>query len=313
MYYETTQSRRNIEYAGNSEPKQSENRIICCFSSWGSFKYKSNKVYTNLKCVVKYAVKKKLLSENIMEDIDKPVAKKYVEDKNKALTYEEVSMIINSLSNKPMFQTMITIMAYTGIRPGEAYALKFSDFDYDKKTVTIKRTLSERKNADVKMKKTSGAEPLIKMLKNERGSKQEYARRLLKLSDNVLGLVKRWEESIKSNPTLVLKREANGTAEYLFTKPTDGKLGLPFYYGDEYKKELKRHGVDGSYYNMYRFRHTLCTSLFKEYNKDPKTVQLTMGDNSMDMVMRVYNSVDKSDVLAASGAYSNGLDTVLWR
>lgn len=269
------------------------------------------KIYVNLKCVLKYAKKNKWILENPMEDIAKPDAKKFVEDEEKALTPEEINLILTALTDKPMLKTLVLVMAYTGIRPGEAEALRFSDFDIKNKTISIKRALSESKQADITTKKTMGAVPIIKMLKNERGTKKEYARRVLCVSDNVLTAVLEWEQTVNKNQKLVAMKKENGTEEFMFVKPSDGKLGLPFYYGDEYKKELKRNGLDGGIYRLYRFRHTYCTRLFKVHKLDPKTVQLMMGDNSMDMVMRVYNSVNKGDILSASGDFATEMDTAL--
>lgn len=270
-----------------------------------------NKVYVNLKCVIKYAKKHKLLTDNLLEDIPKPITKKYVEDTEKALSESEIKMILDALSGKPIFQTMCMIMSYTGIRPGEAAALRFSDFDFSNKTLSVKRALSRAEKADIQNKTVSKSTPFIKELKNERGGKKEYARRVLRVSDNVLGAVRKWRDHMNGDKKLLTKMKANGTEGFMFVKPRDGKLGLPDYYLNEYKKELERKGVDGGVYNLYRFRHTFCTRLFKIHKLDPKIVQFMMGDNSMDMVMRVYNSVNKEDIIAASANFSESMDVVL--
>lgn len=73
---------------------------------------------------------------------------------------------------------------------------------------------------------------------------------------------------------------------------------------------LKKRGLNVSVYTPYRFRHNCCTRLLP-LKMDLKTVQRTMGDNTSDMILRVYANLDESDVLNGSQAYAEALDETL--
>lgn len=270
-----------------------------------------DKIYTNLKCVLRLAVRKGLLLKNVMDEIDCPVTLKFVEDKDEALTDQDINMIVSAFSNKAMWRLMVIIFAYTGMRPGEVYALKFTDFDHHSKTVKVQRALSLDVKMDIAAKSSVSSQPYIKLLKNERTGKKEYARRVLTVGNCVINAVEKYKSIIEQDLNLCNLREKNGTSQYLFTAPSDGLLKRPDYYCNEYRKQLKRNGIDPTEYNLYRFRHTYCTRLFKNQHLDPKTVQRLMGDNDMTMVMRVYNSVNKDDLVRESAEFSKKMDCSL--
>jgi integrase len=197
------------------------------------------------------------------------------------------------------------VMSISGIRPGEAFALKHSDFSFADKTVSISRALSFESDIDIETKTSSNSKPLIKELKNERnGKKNPVARRILAVTDEVLDAVSSLWGSIHADAGQVAKRAEGGYQEYLFTSPRDGVLKRPDYYQQEYGKELRRKGVDSSEFNLYRFRHTFCTRMLRDHKVSPKIVATAMGDSSVDMVMRVYHSVNKDDVLGVSATYA---------
>ncbi|MEM1484254.1 tyrosine-type recombinase/integrase [Oscillospiraceae bacterium PP1C4] len=190
--------------------------------------------------------------------------------------------------------------------------MQYSDFDFVNKTISIKRAISLDTNVDIKSKKASNSVPLVKELKNERKGKINFvARRVIRINDEVLSAVQFYWETINSNSKLVAMRQANDTQEFLFTAPSDGKIKLPNYYLAEYRKELKRNGIDSEEYNMYRFRHNYCTRLVRDLKLDIKTVARMMGDSSVDMVMRVYQSVHNEDTLMGSALFAESMSRVL--
>lgn len=276
-----------------------------------------NKVYDNLHCVVKEAHRQGLILQDPMLYIKKPQTKEFKEDVVKSLTDEEMKRILNGVKPNPMLYLLVTILAYTGIRPGEAYALKYSDFDFAKKTVYIKRTLSVDCETDLSAHTSKDIAPLIKILKNERsGKKMESARRQIKVSDHVLALVQaRWDE-INHDPAFVKLRRLGvdkfpDTQDCLFVAPTDGELKMPEYYNATYRKALKRVGLCSKEYRFYRFRHTFCTRLFTVHKLNPKEVAQMMGDNSLDMIMNVYYSLDKDSMIRNSAAFAAQMDASL--
>ena len=273
-----------------------------------------DKVYNLLRGAIKEASDPdgdRILRTDFMANIKKPRSNRCKSPEIQVLTDEEINMLSNIVSEAQMISVWVHLMLYTGVRPSEALALKFSDINYGQKTVDIMRTLSQEEFFDVTtLSRVKPRQPIITTLKNEReGQRINFQRRTLKVGDKILDILRIWEFTIKDNSSLMELKRKNGTEEYLFCGPR-GQLWLYDDYKQVYERLLKKHGISPSEYNPYRFRHNCCTRLFR-LNVNIKAVQLIMGDNTSDMVMRVYANLDKSDVLKGSKAFSDSLDLAL--
>lgn len=292
---------RKTYVKGNSEPQYYSQSQI-------------DKVYNLLRGAIKEASDPdgdKLLRTDFMANIKKPRTNRCKAPDVQALTDQEINMLSNVVSEIELISVWVHLMLYTGVRPSEALALKFSDINYEEKTVDIMRTLSQEEFLDATtLSRVKPRQPIITTLKNEReGQKINLQRRTLKVGNKILDILKEWEVTVKKNSSLMELKKRNGTEEYLFCGPR-GQLWLYDDYKQVYERLLKKNGISASEYNPYRFRHNCCTRLFR-LNVNIKAVQLIMGDNTSDMVMRVYANLDKSDVLKGSKAFSDSLDLAL--
>lgn len=273
-----------------------------------------NKIYDLLHGAIKDAssVGKKILVTDFMKEIKRPESQKYTEDREYALTNEEFRKISEILKkeNKMMY-LWVQIMMYTGARPSEVLAIKFSDIDYNKKIIKIVRTLSHEEHYDIETrKKIKTDNPVFKDLKNVRkNNKRNYQKRELELSERMINIIKEWEDKIKNNSELVENRCANDMDEYLFSGTT-GQKWLYRDYRRVYERILKRNGLSVTEYNPYRYRHSFCIECFRK-NIDPKTVQVLMGDNDLAMILRVYANLNKEDILKGSRNMSKVMDDIL--
>lgn len=270
-----------------------------------------NKVYNLLHGAIKEASSAdgdKLLRIDYMSNIKKTRSKRMDTNTIKAFSANDVHSLLEIVCENSMIYVWVYIMLYTGVRPSEALALKFSDINYTEKTVEITKTLSQEDFYDAEhLVKLKPSQPIITNLKNERGSeKVNWQRRTLKVSDRLLAVLKLWEVHIKGDEKMMSMKRANGTEDYLFCG-SHGQLWLYEYYSQVYKRLLKKHGLKYSDFHPYRFRHTYCTQLFR-MNVNIKAAQLIMGDNTPEMVMQVYANLDKSDVLNGSESLAKSLD-----
>jgi len=206
-----------------------------------------------------------------------------------------------------MIKTATIIMNYTGMRPGEVFALKIGDIDFANKTISVNRALSLERDVDIETKKYIGRRrAIIKEIKNERGGKVENAKRTLKISDNVLETIKNYLRGI---PELIEKRKKHGMEDFIFSG-VNGNLVILEYYQQVYERQLAKKDLDSKKLNLYRFRHTFCTRLAK-MRIDPSVIMQLMGDNTIDIIMKIYRSVNKEDTLAASSEYAVKMDATL--
>lgn len=275
-----------------------------------------NKVFYLLHKFIKYYADNDsgtaLLEKDFMANMDKPKSKAEASEGETACTQEEVKKILEAVESDKMISCWVHIVAEIGCRPSEALALKWSDIDFEQQKIHIVKTLGKTPIFDpVTKKKTSSFEPTIKLLKNESGiyrKKENFQRRTLNISEKTLLVIKEWNAFIKQNKALLNSKKKQGTEQFLFTEANGGLRTYDFY-NQRYQRLLKKAGLSPTEFNMYRFRHTVCTDLLKR-GVDLKTVQMMLGDNTPDMILSVYARISKEDMLKSSSALSKRMEEI---
>lgn len=273
-----------------------------------------NKVYNLLHCFIQEAASEdgnNLLKIDYMQNIKKPRSNRPQKDDIKPLSDEEIKMLSDIVNENQMIDVWLHLMLYTGMRPSEPLALKFADIHYEEKTIDIFRTLSHEEFLDpVTQKRIKPSKPMITDLKNERNDgKANYQRRTIRVGNKLLDILKEWEKTVTSDIRLRKMKEKYHTEDFLFCG-SRGQLWLYEDYKQVYERLLRKHGLSASEYNPYRFRHNCCTRLLR-LGVNLKAVQLIMGDNTSDMVMKVYANLDNSDVLKGSQTFADAMDETL--
>jgi len=93
--------------------------------------------HTVLRSALKQAVKWELVRRNVTDAVDPPKARR---KEIRALSAEELSRLL-SVARGHNDYTIIALLARTGLRIGELFALRWSDVDLDKRTLLVKRKL----------------------------------------------------------------------------------------------------------------------------------------------------------------------------
>ncbi len=282
------------------------NRGKTCYYSQTSI----DKAYNDLRAVIRYCAREGYIPKNYMADVQKPISRVIPPDEYKALTDAELHDIVDAFENDSKMKLQVLLLFNCGLRPGELYGLRFSDFDYVAKKVSIRRALSIDLHINLKQNKRGSNAPFLKALKTERdGHANDGARRELALTDQVIDLVKEYEKEILANEAGMKKRRAYDTQDLLFTK-RDGNMHTPQSASKHYRAAMERVGFQDKGYTAYRFRHTYCTRLCRA-RLDPKLIARLMGDRDITMIMRVYNSINQNDIEKASEEYANQISDFL--
>lgn len=242
-----------------------------------------------------------ILPKDYMAGMKKPRTKALRAEEEKPYTVDEIGKILDSVKNDSMIYCWVFLMAELGCRPSEVLALQFEDINFEIGTIHICKTLGKEADFDpVTHKRVSKFRPVIKDLKNDNGKKnrESFQIRTLRVSKQTLEVVRTLQRDISRNKRLSEKKKEHGTENFLFTG-RNGELGIYEDYTQRYKRLLQKAGLSGSEMNPYRFRHTVCTDLFRR-KVDIKTVQMIMGDNTADMILKVYANIQKEDMLLAS-------------
>lgn len=84
------------------------------------------------------------------------------EESDKAYTVQQLAYILQCLENDSLkWQTYVNLVADTGIRRGEACALEWSDIDWVKGTITIRRNAQYTSAAGVYVTSPKMASPVL--------------------------------------------------------------------------------------------------------------------------------------------------------
>jgi integrase len=133
-------------------------------------------VATVLKSCLQAALESKLLSSNPAATIKKPSAGD--SDVGQALEQEKIASLVEGFRESTLFD-LVFVMAFTGIRRGEALALRWMDFDPANKKLRIERALEYTQKFGLQFKSP----------KSERG------KRTIVLDDTLVALLLKLRET----------------------------------------------------------------------------------------------------------------------
>ena len=233
--------------------------------------YEKGKLHTKsiplINRLLEQARKMQIISNNPVDLITKPKKRKVPGKKIKFLTKEELKEILEYTKNSkypPYVYTCMYLLAYTGIRIGEAVALKWDDLDIENKTLTIKATQSRN---------TQG-----RIYTNE-SPKTSTSNRILPIDESTIDVLLSWksiQNSIVSTP-------------YIFSINHNKPLTSVIFYihFTTISKNFNKH------ITPHTFRHTHCSLLF-EAGASIKEIQERLGHSNPTVTLSVYTHLNKN-------------------
>jgi integrase len=184
-----------------------------------------------------------------------------------SLSVEEAQKLRAAAKNDRL-GTLFIFNLITGCRPGETFALKWSDFDFEARTVQIQRTLHWQS------KKQGGGYYFDK-------PKTKKSRRSLQLP---AGLVEDLKRHRANQSEALLKLGVR--SELAFTSETGGPLHWQNVIKRHFKKAMKEAGLPADF-RFYSLRHTSATQDLKD-GVNPKIVSARLGHNSVAFTLDTY-------------------------
>lgn len=187
------------------------------------------------------------------------------------ITFSEVVSLLQN-SEKNIMRCAILIAFTTGMRPGEIYGLKKSDIYFDRKFLTIRRSVVSPKPGDAIVHETKTAS----------------SRRRIDLDDMTLQVL-----------ALLVN---HSQSEFLFVDDHGNQLS-PWYNKVFFDKAAKKAGIVGK--RFYDLRHGHATYLLM-HNINIKEIQERMGHSSIRITIDTYGHLFPT-IQQQSVALLNGL------
>lgn len=229
-------------------------------------------IHTILHSALKQAVKSGLLPRNVSEAVTLPKSKK--KETIKVLTLEEERRFLEALEVerlKPAFVLALT----TGLRLGEILALKWSDIDFEKKILTVKRTI-------LRARTYGSTETTTSLIVNE--VKTPNSIRIVPLAEITLEELKKHKEAQEK------EKEQAGAGyidnDYVFCTAVGTPID-PRNFQRTFYRIIKKAELD---INFHALRHTFATRLL-ESNEQPKVIQEILGHKDISTTLNIYSHV----------------------
>lgn len=239
-------------------------------------KYTVIKNYTS--SVLKFAIRMDLIKSNPMDKVTLP-RRMAVVGKEEVLKYFnkpelqrffECSTVEAERTNNLLYHTLFRLLAFSGMRKGEALALTWNDLDFKNEAVTINKTL------------TRGLENKLII----QTPKTASGKRSIALDPITLTMLNTWR---KRQATDFLKLGFNTmSGEQLIFPNTKNEFMSPTKPDKVLEKIILRN--DLKRITVHGFRHTHCSILF-EAGASIKEVQDRLGHSDIKVTMNIYAHV----------------------
>lgn len=197
------------------------------------------------------------------------------------LTREQQADFINAI-NGTKHEVMLLFAISTGVRLGELLALKWSDIDFEAKTVTINRSIQRYKNP------TTGRYEI-----KEQTPKTLSSIRTIPIPDTIIYKLKQHKK--KQNKHILYVGEAYHNNNYIFCNPT----------GDPLDEKTPGRNLDSilsklniKHIKFHALRHTYITRLF-ELGVPAKTISELAGHSDIQTTMNIYTHIDDKSKVEA--------------
>ena len=234
-----------------------------CFSGISGQRAKQY-VYTIIKSVFKQAVRDRLIDFNPCDSIDKP---RVDTKETKTLTVDEFKRVLDTLEDEQLKYIVKTCWE-CGIRRGEVAGLRWSDIDYKKQTIAVKRALRRTKKGDQVGK-----------------TKSKASVRTLPVTKEFLKEIKIWENRLKE--LLTEKKLEFDKSDFVFRSKKDISKPCPLNtLTKDFAKICKRLNLPaGTKFHSLRHSHA---TILAEHDVHAKKLQVRLGHSSAAFTMDRY-------------------------
>lgn len=220
--------------------------------------------------IFKYAVLMDILNSNPFDKVIKPKSRQ-TQRKGNFLTKEELKEFLKLAQNATLsyFFPLVHLMSYTGLRQGEALALKWSDIDFENKKITVNKTAVR-----------------IKERQTLQTPKTKNSKRVISIDPTTLSILKSWK---KDQIKIYFKngKHFEGDDNFIFTNQRAEWVHIhnfiryfKRFIADHKLKPITPHGL----------RHTHASLLFSA-GVEPKNISDRLGHSTVQITLDLYTHI----------------------
>ena len=220
--------------------------------------------------IFKYAVLMDILDSNPFDKVIKPKSRQ-TQRKGNFLTKEELKEFLKLAQSATLsyFFPLVHLMSYTGLRQGEALALKWSDIDFENKKITVDKTATR-----------------IKEKQTLQTPKTKNSKRVISIDPTTLSILKSWK---KDQIKIYFKngKHFEGDNNFIFTNQRGEWVHIhnfiryfKRFITDHKLKPITPHGL----------RHTHASLLFSA-GVEPKNISDRLGHSTIQITLDLYTHI----------------------
>lgn len=220
--------------------------------------------------IFKYAVLMDILNSNPFDKVIKPKSRQ-TQRKGNFLTKEELKEFLKLAQTTTLsyFFPLVHLMAYTGLRQGEALALKWSDIDFKNKKITVNKTAV-----------------WIKGKQTLQTPKTKNSKRVISIDPNTLSILKSWK---KDQIKIYFKngKHFDGDENFIFTNQRSDWVQIHNFI-PYFKRFITGH--DLKLITPHGLRHTHASLLFSA-GVEPKNISDRLGHSTVQITLDLYTHI----------------------
>ncbi|MGE7942210.1 tyrosine-type recombinase/integrase [Lysinibacillus xylanilyticus] len=239
-------------------------------------RFKMVKNYAAL--VMKYAMKHGIIDNNPFELIEMPIIKTKIsiddddEEFENFYSREELVQFLTHLQEDPNIKkrTVFRLLAFSGMRKGEIFALKWKDIDFDTFDVRITKAV-KRGEKGLYLGPTKNGKP-----------------RTIKIDEETIEILKLWQseqEKIFAEKGINTNKKQQLVFSNIYNVLQDPNKTVQWL-----SDFLEKHSLE--HITTHGLRHTHCSLLF-EAGASIKEVQYRLGHNDVKTTLEIYAHVTR--------------------
>lgn len=220
--------------------------------------------------IFKYAVLMDVINSNPFDKVIKPKSRQ-TQRKGNFLTKEELKEFLKLAQTTTLsyFFPLVHLMSYTGLRQGEALALKWSDIDFENKKITVNKTAAR-----------------IKERQTLQTPKTKNSKRVISIDPVTLSILKSWK---KDQIKIYFRngKHFEGDENFIFTNQRAEWVHIhnfiryfKRFIADHKLKSITPHGL----------RHTHASLLFSA-GVEPKNISDRLGHSTVQITLDLYTHI----------------------